>query len=599
MKHKTRKILKHVSCFRFHVSSPGFTILETLIGLAILTIVSTSIYFSYANVIEIVQAAQYNNGALSIMESRIETARNMRYEDVGVVGGVPAGTLAPTETIMLGSVPFTLHAYVRNIDDPFDGTLGGSPNDTAPADYKLVEFQITCDTCVRYNLLTMATYVAPKNLESASRNGSLFVRVLDASGLPVSNATVHVTNASVSPQVNLTDITNSDGLLQLVDIATSSTGYHIVVSKSGYNGDQTYPPGNPANPVKPDATVATQQLTISTLAIDHTASLTVRAHNQFCAPTAGFDFIMTGGKLIGTQPNVPKYSSALTTGADGVLLNSAVEWDTYALKPTDTTLDIAGTISSLSFTVNPGAINAIDWMTASRSENGLVVTILDQNSQPLNGARVQVTKTGYDHTEISGIRTIEQTDWTPARFSAKSDFLDASAPGILTLQLSNGSYASAGQEWLISETQDLGTSSATFTSLHWTPVTQPPSVGADALKFQLATNNDNATWNWVGPDGTPASYFTAPGQLTPATLNGNRFLRYRAHMSTADDDATPSLEDISITFASGCVPTGQAYFNGMATGVHTITVDSAGYQPHISTFDITDTWQRAIIQLTP
>ena len=184
---------------RYEHEQSGFTVLEVLIGLAILTVVSTSIYFSYANVLEIVQAAQYNNAAFSIMESRVETARNMRYEDVGVVGGVPAGKLQQTETVTLGSVPFTLHTYVRNIDDPFDGTLGGTPNDTAPADYKLVEFQLTCDSCTRYKLLTMATYVAPKNLETASRNGSLFVRVLDAFGLPVSGATVHVTNASVSP----------------------------------------------------------------------------------------------------------------------------------------------------------------------------------------------------------------------------------------------------------------------------------------------------------------------------------------------------------------------------------------------------------------
>ena len=67
----------------------GFTILETLIGMAILTIVSSSVYLAYSSVIQIVQSAQYNSAALSAIESRIETVRNMRYEDVGVIGGVP------------------------------------------------------------------------------------------------------------------------------------------------------------------------------------------------------------------------------------------------------------------------------------------------------------------------------------------------------------------------------------------------------------------------------------------------------------------------------------------------------------------------------
>ena len=574
---------------RYERAQPGFTVIEVLIGLAILTVVSTSIYFSYANVMEIVQTAQYNNAALSIMESRIEMARNMRYEDVGVLGGVPAGKLQQTETVTLGSVPFTLHTYVRNIDDPFDGMLGGTPNDTAPADYKLVEFQLTCDSCVRYKLLTMATYVAPKNLETASRNGSLFVRILDASGVAVSGATVHVTNASVNPHVDLTDITNSAGLLQLVDIATSSSGYHITVSKTGYNNDES----------RPDATVATQQLTIATLFIDHVGTLTVRARDQFCAPIAGFDFLMTGGKLISTQPDVPKYSSALATALDGYFINSAVEWDTYSLRPTDAVNDIAGVQASLSFTMDPGMMKNLTWMIASRSQDGLSVSVTDENGLPLDYALIQVTKTGYDHTQTTGIRTLEQTDWSSGQFADKSVLLDASAPGELTLMLSNGSYASAGQEWLISESYNLGTSSANFTSLNWTPASQLPQTGPDALQLQLATNNDNATWNWVGPDGTPSSYFTAPGQAIPAVLNGNRYLRYRAYLSTADDSTTPTLQDVAIGFSSGCVLSGQAYFNGLTAGIYTITVTHTGYQTSISALNISDTWQRITIQLSP
>lgn len=577
----------------------GFTILEALIGMAILTVVSTSIYFAYSNVIEIVQTAQYNNAALSIMESRIETARNMRYEDVGVIAGVPAGKLQQTEVVMLGSIPFTLHSYVRNIDDPFDGTLGGIPNDTAPADYKLVEYQITCDTCTRYKLLTMATYVAPKNLETTSHNGNLFVQVLNASGIPVSGATVHVTNSSVSPSINLTDITNSSGMLQLVDIATSSAGYHITVNKAGYSSDQTYPPGNPANPLKPDATVANQQLTISTLSIDRVSTLTIVARDQFCAPTAGFDFLMTGGKLIGTQPDVPKYSSALATTAAGTFVNSTVEWDTYSIRPTDTEMDIAGTQASLSFTIDPNTTKNLTWITASRSGDGLSVSITDQNGQPLNDAQVLVTKTGYDRTQITGNSTLQQTDWSSGQFTDKSSYLDTSSPGELTLLLSNGSYASASQEWLISESYDLGTSNATITSLNWTPISQPPQVGPNGLQFQLAANNDNTTWNWIGPDGTPSSYFTTPGQTIPAAMNGKRYLRYRAYLSTENDSFTPTLQDVTIGFSSECVLSGQAYFNGLSSDTYTITVTRTGYQTDISTINISDTWQRAAIQLIP
>ena len=53
------------------------------------------------------------------MESRIETARNMRYEDVGVIAGVPAGKLQQTEVVLLGSIPFTLHSLCAQYRRPF------------------------------------------------------------------------------------------------------------------------------------------------------------------------------------------------------------------------------------------------------------------------------------------------------------------------------------------------------------------------------------------------------------------------------------------------------------------------------------------------
>jgi len=37
---------------------------------------------------------------------------------------------------------FNVETIIRNIDDPFDGTIGGDPNDTSPSDYKLAEIEM-------------------------------------------------------------------------------------------------------------------------------------------------------------------------------------------------------------------------------------------------------------------------------------------------------------------------------------------------------------------------------------------------------------------------------------------------------------------------
>lgn len=568
--------------------------IETLIGLGILAIVSTSIYQAYANILQVVQAAQYNSAALNIMESHIEMIRNMRYEDVGTAGGVPYGKLPQTTTAILDGTSFDLHTYVRNIDDAFDGTLGGMPNDTAPADYKLVELQVTCTTCTRYNVARMATYVAPKNLESSSKRGNLFIRVFDSAGQPVPGATVHVTNTAVTPAINLTDITNINGILQLVDTATSSAKYHIVASKEGYSSDQTYPPGTPANPTQPDATVASQQLTTTSLAIDRVSNLTIRARDSMCQPISGFDALMTGTKIIGTNPTTPKHSIAHSTNTSGVVALTSVEWDTYALRPTDTAWDIAGSQASLSVTIDPNTSHIVTWQIAPHQGTGLLVSVTDQGGAPLNNAIVTVDTSSVTTGEAM---TLLDTTWD--HYADKSELLDVSTSGSITLTPIEGSFASVSQQWLISDTVDMGTTSATFESLWWSPVSQPETTGPQSVRFQLAANNDNATWNWVGPDGTLSSFFSSPGQVIPLSLAQSRYLRYKVYLQTQSTDTAPIVDEVSLKFSGGCAMAGQAFFNQIQDDTVNLSITRQGFQPYSATIDTTQSWQRISVPLVP
>ncbi len=575
----------------------GFTILETLIGMGIFAIVSTALYFTYSNVLQIVQASQYNSAALNIIESQVEIARNMRYEDLGTVGGVPAGKLLQEQTMTVDTTPFTLHTYVRSIDDPFDGTLGGTPNDTAPSDYKLIELQVTCDTCTRYNVIRMTTYVAPKNLESTSKNGNLFIRVFDADGQAVTGATVHVTNTAVTPQINLTDTTNTDGMLQLVGVATSSAGYHIVVTKNGYTTSQTYHPGSPPNPLQPDATVATQQLTITSLSIDKTSTAMWRVQDNLCRAIPGFDFLVTSTRLIGTNPNTPKYSVTQTSDAAGLVTNTTMEWGTYGINPTDTAFDIAGAAASLSFTIDPEETQSTTWLVASKSGSALLVSVVDGNGQPLNDATVEVSAAAFSATAVTGRSALPQTDWSGGRYDSVSPHMNTDGtPGTLTLADVGGTYATGSEQWLISRTFDMGTAGTTFYDLTFNPEHQPSQT---TLRFQVAANNDNATWNWVGPDGTPDTYFDDPGESIPSSLSGNRFVRYKVFMETAHTTVTPIITDVAIGFRSDCGIPGQAYLNGLSGGTYTLTVSHSGFQNYSAPVIISNTWQNLTVTLQP
>ncbi len=106
--------------------------------------------------------------------------------------------------------------------------------------------------------------------------------------------------------------------------------------------------------------------------------------------------------------------------------------------------------------------------------------------------------------------------------------------------VSAGGYQTSGT--YTSSTFDLG-NSVGFNYLNFTS-TEPASTN---IQFQIATNNDNATWNYNGPDGTASTFYTSPSALALIASN-TRYLRYRATL-TGPGTATPVLQDITVNYS--------------------------------------------------
>lgn len=582
--------------------SQGFTIFETLIAIGIFSLVAFSIYFAYSNILNTIIISQFNLSALSVYDGEIEAVRNMPYQDVGIQGGTPPGKLLAEKTVTQGGAPFTVKTTVRNIDDPFDGTIGGSPNDLAPADYRLVELEVSCTGC-GYAPFKMTTTVAPKNLESATNNGALFINVFDASGQAVSQANVSIVNNSVNPAINLNDVTNVNGSLQLVDIATSSAGYELTVSKSGYSSERTYPPGgvgNP-NPVKPHATVAKQQVTNISFAIDRLSAVNFKTSDTLCLGVGNVDFQQTGSKLIGVDPNVLKYSASAVTDINGNKAISNLEWDNYNFQNLDADYDVSGMFTLTPLIVNPNSTYNFNWVMEPKQPLAALITVRNQTGQKINDAKVTLAKTGFSQDQLTGRRFISQTDWSFNQYASQSGRIETNIPaGQLTLMSVGGKYASMSQEWLISKTFDFGTATISFFNIEWLPAGQAPPTGPDSLKFQIAANNDNFTWNFIGPDGTPNTYYTLTNTVLNSLHNNNRYLRYKAYLITQDQNYTPILDFIKINFRSSCVPDGQTFFKGLASGIYTLTIEKIGYQIlNDPNFSVTGNWQEYRATINP
>jgi len=94
---------------------------------------------------------------------------------------------------------------------------------------------------------------------------------------------------------------------------------------------------------------------------------------------------------------------------------------------------------------------------------------------------------------------------------------------------------------LEASTYDTG-SSVAFNYLTFS-ATQPAST---SVKIQIATNTDNATWNFVGPDGTAATYYTSASSIPYGTIG--RYFRYKAFF-TGTTSATPILQDFTVNYS--------------------------------------------------
>lgn len=575
-----------MACFQRY-SNEGFTFVEILVGLALFLLIGISIYQGFLQILEVVRVSRVTMVATALANEQFEIIRNIPYNDVGLVAGLPPGVIPHIQNLVREGSEFMVTTTIRNEDDSFDGTIGGSPNDLSPADYKLVELGITCPSCRNFSPLQFTGRVAPRSLETASANGALFVQVFDANGQPVQGADVHIENNQLAPAVVIDDTTNNDGVLQIVDAPPSAEAYEITVSKAGYSSERTYLTGDPSNPnpIHPHATVLLQQVTQTSFAIDKESTLNFSSVSKTCVPIGGIDFSFVGSKLIGTSPDVLKYDQNHATDGTGELVLPSVEWDTYSLSLSDASYDLAGSNLLTPFVVPPDATQNVQLTVAPKNPSSLLVTVRDAATQlPLTDA--DVTLLEISQTLTTGRGFLRQTDWSGG--GGQADFTDptkyftsdgneevGNPPGELRLRELGGLYVGSAE--LISSTFDTG-SPSNFHQISWQPTAQPPETGPESIRFQLATNSDKATWNFVGPDGTASTFYTLADSNINPVHNGDRYVRSKVFLQTADPLYTPTLAEFAFVFTSSCVPPGQVLFDGLASATYTLRVEKSGYQ---------------------
>jgi len=388
-------------------SDAGFTLVEVLVGAALMLIVFSGIFGVYQLGLKVVSQSEARMTATALANQRIEAIRNAAYQDVGTVGGVPFGAIAQEETILQNGVQYAISTTIVYIDDPYDLM---APADALPTDYKRVRVEVYWQGRFSGSVVLIGD-VASKGVETSVEGGTLLVNVFNSQGVGVSQADVHIVNEDVNPAIDATYQTDSYGKFMVPGVPPSQERYKITVNKSGWSQERTYGTDEIDTPAKPHASVYEGQIIEMSFSIDETSTIVIESRGKSGQgyPVAGsIPFTVISSKLIGEDEgeSVYKYSEVSVTDNAGNLTLSNMEWDSYSFSvdKQQTGLDLIdvqvplGMSVAQPVTLLPDA--NLNVRLVVKAERSLLVTVNNEvTSQPIFGAAVQLFNAAeYDET---------------------------------------------------------------------------------------------------------------------------------------------------------------------------------------------------------
>ncbi len=384
-------------------SNKGSTLLDVLVGSALLLIVFLGLFGAFQLSLVLVETAKLRTGALALAQDRIEYIRSLQYDDVGTVGGIPQGILESEEALSLNGISYTRRTFVQYTDAPEDGS-GALDENSITTDYKTVKVTLEWETRNGTRETSLVSNIVPDGIESVVGGGTLRITVLNALSAAVPSAQVNIVNNDTSPAISLSTFTNTEGVVELPG-APAASNYEVSISKSGYSGAQTYSvTGQNTNPSPGHLSVTESETTADSFFIDTLGSITVRTF-EYGTTTSLFNipFSIRGDKTIGTDSGsnpIYKYTGSLDTGGSGTDTESSLEWDNYTITINDTVTgyDIAEICPANPLSLNPGDNTTVDIYLDENTTHTLLVSVVDVNGDPLNGASVHLYRGAYDTT---------------------------------------------------------------------------------------------------------------------------------------------------------------------------------------------------------
>ena len=292
----------------------GLTLLDTIIGIALMAIVFVGVAGAFKLSIQIVTNNKARAGAIALADQRMEYIRSLAYASVGTVGGIPSGLIPQSETVNFNGIKYTRRTYIEYDDDPKDGS-GGADTNAIIEDYKLVKVQVLWTIKKSTQSVILVTRVTPPTgLETNVPGGTLTILSVNSLGAAVAGAGVSISNPSTTPAVSINTFTDASGTASILG-APAAAGYQIIVTSPGYSTAQTYSVTvQNTNPNPGNLTVTNNHTTSASFAIDLLGNKTVNTWTQILTGTSSDPF--NDKSMIATSTGVT-VSGGLVTLAVG------------------------------------------------------------------------------------------------------------------------------------------------------------------------------------------------------------------------------------------------------------------------------------------
>jgi hypothetical protein len=426
----------------------------------------------------------------------------------------------------------------------------------------------------------LVTRVYPITVEQAVPGGTLSLAIIDAGGQPLPGAQVAIVNTTTTPPINTTLFSGTDGMVTVVG-APPSSGYEIVISMLGYTTARTYPAtAQNTNPSPGHQTVALNQTTSATFAIDRTAIKNVRTFTPIERRSI-VDTFASGAGIATFSNTTLLVGSIALSGTPGAYVSS-------------------GTARSVAFaTATPitawGELTWDDWTPAGTSisyrlYDGTGTALIPDSQVPGNAAGLTsspvslsgVSTSTYQSISVEATLATADPAQTPAVESWSVEFdtgpiplpnLSFSLRGTKTI----GSGPS-GSLYLVSTTTSSGaTAGVSIASLDWDSYT---------ISVAPTTGYDIASACDPQPQGlSPNEYQTTDIILEPYTAH-SLLVDVRNGSGVLVPGASVRLFRAGTDQTEATGSCGQAFFSGMGEGTigggnaYSISVTAAGYAPY-------------------